>query len=76
MVFLIPTRSAIVQEVERMHGAGLATLGYYYFNFRDIKKQDCNGLLSSLILQLSAESDSCYNILSIYIPTIVAASES
>ena len=47
-----------------MHGAGLATLGYYYFDFRDIKKQDCNGLLSSLILQLSAESDSCYNILS------------
>jgi hypothetical protein len=47
-----------------MHTAGLATMAYYYFDFRDIKKQDCDGLLSSLILQLSAESDSCYNILS------------
>jgi hypothetical protein len=59
-----PTRSAIIQEVERMHAAGLATMAYYYFDFRDFKKQDCDGLLSSFILQLSAESDSCYNILS------------
>jgi hypothetical protein len=47
-----------------MHAAGLATMAYYYFDFRDVKKQDCYGLLSSLILQLSAESDSCYTILS------------
>jgi hypothetical protein len=47
-----------------MHAAGLATMAYYYFDFRDPKKQDCYGLLSSLISQLSAESDSCYNILS------------
>jgi hypothetical protein len=47
-----------------MYAAGLATMAYYYFDFRDVKKQDCYGLLSSLISQLSAESDSCYNILS------------
>jgi hypothetical protein len=47
-----------------MHAAGLATMAYYYFDFRDVKKQDCYGLLSSLISQLSSESDSCYNILS------------
>jgi hypothetical protein len=47
-----------------MHAAGLATMAYYYFDFRDTKKQDCYGLLSSLISQLSSESDSCYNILS------------
>jgi hypothetical protein len=47
-----------------MHAAGLATMAYYYFDFRDVKKQDCYGLLSSLISQLSAESDSCYDILS------------
>ena len=46
-----------------MHAAGLATMAYYYFDFRDVKKQDCYGLLSSLISQLSAESDPCYNIL-------------
>ena len=38
-------------------------MAYYYFDFRDVKKQDCYGLLSSLILQLSAKSDSCYNVL-------------
>jgi hypothetical protein len=32
--------------------------------FRDVKKQDCHGLLSSLVSQLSVESDSCYNVLS------------
>jgi hypothetical protein len=47
-----------------MHAAGLATMAYYYFDFRDVRKQDCYGLVSSLISQLSAESDSCYNILS------------
>ncbi len=57
-------RSAIIQEVGRMHAAGLATMAYYYFDFRDIKKQDCYGLLSSLVSQLSADSDACYNILS------------
>jgi hypothetical protein len=39
-------------------------MAYYYFDFRDVKKQDCYGLLSSLISQLSAKSDSCFNILS------------
>jgi hypothetical protein len=58
------TRSAVIQEVEGEHEAGLATMAYYYFDFRDVKKQDCYGLLSSLISQLSAESDSCYTVLS------------
>ena len=47
-----------------MGAAGLATIAYYYFDFRDVKKQGCRGLLSSLISQLAADSDSCYNILS------------
>jgi hypothetical protein len=47
-----------------MHAAGLATMAYYYFDFQDVKKQDCRGLLSSLISQLSIESDSCYDVLS------------
>jgi hypothetical protein len=59
-----------------MHAAGLATMAYYYFDFRDTKKQDCYGLLSSLISQLSAESDSCYTSSPSYIPTVLAESES
>jgi len=47
-----------------MRTAGLATMAYYYFDFRDVKKQDCYGLLSSLVSQLSAELDSCYQVLS------------
>jgi hypothetical protein len=61
---MMPVRSAIIQNIEGMHAAGLATMAYYYFDFRDVKKQDCYGLLSSLILQLSAESVSGFNILS------------
>ena len=61
---MLPIRSAIVEDIESMQLAGLATMAYYYFDFRDVKKQDCYGLLSSLISQLSAESDFCFNILS------------
>jgi hypothetical protein len=60
----VPIRSAIIQDIKGMLAAGLATMAYYYFDFRDVKKQDCYGLLSSLVLQLSAESDSCFNLLS------------
>jgi hypothetical protein len=39
-------------------------MAYYFFDFRDVKKQDCYGLLSSLVSQLSVDSNACYNILS------------
>jgi hypothetical protein len=61
---MMPIRSAIIQDIEGMEAAGLATMAYYYFDFRDVKKQDCYGLLTSLISQLSAKSDSCFNVLS------------
>ena len=61
---MLPTRSAIIQDIESMQAAGLATMAYYYFDFRDVKKQGCYGLLSSLISQLASESDSYFNILS------------
>jgi hypothetical protein len=63
-LFIASTRSAIIQDIDAMCAAGLATMAYYYFDFRDVKKQDCYGLLSSLVLQLSAKSDPCYDILS------------
>jgi hypothetical protein len=47
-----------------LRAAGLATMAFYYFDFRDVKKQDLYGLLSSLLSQLSAKSDSCYAVLS------------
>jgi len=39
-------------------------MAYFYCDFRDPKKQEVTGLLASLVSQLSADSDSCYNILS------------
>ena len=47
-----------------MQAAGLATMAYYYFDFRDVRKQDHYGLLTSLLSQLAAKSDSCSDILS------------
>jgi NACHT domain len=46
-----------------MGATGLATMAYYFFDFRDTRKQDRYGLLSSLLSQLSAKSDSCSEVL-------------
>jgi hypothetical protein len=37
---------------------------YFYCDFRDPKKQDISGVLASVLAQLSAKSDACYDILS------------
>jgi len=63
-LLIAPIRSAIIEGIEGMRTAGLATMAYYYFDFRDVKKQDRYGLLSSIVSQLSAELDSCYQVLS------------
>ena len=44
--------------------SGLASLAFYYFDFRDVKKKDRRGLLSSLIFQLCDQSDTYCDILS------------
>ena len=63
-LFRAATRSTIIDDIQGKHAIGLADIMYYYFDFRDSKKQDCYGLLSSLVLQLSVQSDSCSPILS------------
>ena len=42
---------------------GLATLAIFYFDFRDIGKQDARSLLSSLLFQLYRKSDKSFEIL-------------
>lgn len=39
-------------------------MGYYYFDFKDIAKQDIRGLLTSILSQFCAKSDPSYQILS------------
>jgi hypothetical protein len=41
-----------------MRRAGLVSLAYYYCDFRDDKKKDLHGLVSSLLVQLCHQSDS------------------
>ena len=56
--------SSVIEEAKQLQKEGLGIVAYYYFDFRDIVKQDVRGLLSSLVTQLSAKSDVCYGILS------------
>jgi hypothetical protein len=56
--------SSIIQQVKHLRDAGLALVAYFYCDFRDSKKQELTGLLSSLVSQLSAKSNPCHDILS------------
>jgi hypothetical protein len=49
---------SIVENIDCMRKSGLASLAFYYFDFRDEKKKDRRGLLSSLLFQLCDQSDS------------------
>ena len=57
------TSSGIIRDIDHLCAAGLAMTAYYYFDFRDTDKQNHRGLLSSLLCQLGAVSDPCYDIL-------------
>jgi len=50
--------SAIIQDINTMRRAGLVSLAYYYCDFRNDKKKDLRGLVSSLLVQLCHQSDS------------------
>ena len=47
-----------------LRDAGTASMAHFYFDFRDVDKQRLHNLLPSLLIQLSAQSDSCCDILS------------
>ena len=55
--------SAIIEDVDAMRKAGLASLAIFYCDFREDQKKDLHGLLSSLLVQLSHQSDSYHDIL-------------
>ena len=46
-----------------MSDAGSAFLAYFYFDFKDTEKQDSRALLSSLLVQLSNQSDQFCDVL-------------
>jgi hypothetical protein len=47
----------IIQDIRSISEAGSAFLVYFYFDFKDTAKQDTRALLSSLLIQLSDQSD-------------------
>jgi len=61
---LIPLiSSSIIQDIMSSCEAGLASMAYFYFDFRDADKQNRRNLLLSILSQLSAQSDPCFDVL-------------
>jgi hypothetical protein len=60
----LSTSSTIIEEAMTLRDAGLGLTAFYYFDFRNTAKQDVRGLLASLLVQLCARSNPCYEILS------------
>src|SRR6266567_8491014 len=56
--------SAIIEDIRTLQKSGLASLAFFYCDFRDDQKKDRRGLLSSLLVQLSEQSDAYSTILS------------
>ena len=55
--------SSIIQDIVAMQKAGLASLAFFYCDFREDQKKDLRGLLSSLLIQLCHQSDSYSDVL-------------
>ena len=54
----------MIQDIMALRDAGRASLAYFYFDFRDVYKQNLCDVLPSLLAQLSARSDACCDKLS------------
>ena len=49
--------STIIEDIDGMRKSGLATLAFFYCDFRDNKKKDRWDIISSLLHQLCVQSD-------------------
>ena len=56
--------SAIIEDIRALQKSGLASLAFFYCDFREDQKKDRRGLLSSLVVQLCEQSDAYAIILS------------
>jgi hypothetical protein len=59
----LPTSSAIIQHIVVQHETIPASMSYFYFDFKDTEKQHRRNLLRSLLIQLSAYSNPCCDLL-------------
>jgi hypothetical protein len=56
--------STIIEDIHAMRKAGLASLAFFYCDFREDRKKELRGLLLSFLVQLYHQSDSYFDILS------------
>jgi hypothetical protein len=61
---MVLASSAIIEDIDAMRKAGLASLAFFYCDFREDQKKGLRGLLSSLLTQLCHQSDTYCDILS------------
>jgi hypothetical protein len=56
--------SSIIEDIDGMRKMGLASLAFFYCDFREDQKKELRGLLSSFLVQLCHQSDSYSDVLS------------
>ena len=61
---IVGVSSTIIEDIRAMQKAGLASLAFFYCDFKDDRKKELRGLLLSLLVQLYHQSDSYFDILS------------
>jgi hypothetical protein len=54
---MLLSSSSIIEDIRALQQFGLASLAFFYFDFREGQKKDIHGLLSSLLVQLGGQSD-------------------
>jgi hypothetical protein len=60
---LLFASSSVIQDITTLCETGSAIMAYFYFDFKDLRKQTCHDLLLSLVSQLSTRSNPCCDIL-------------
>ena len=61
---IVLNSSTIIEDVDAMRKAGLASLAFFYCDFREDQKKELRGLLSSILVQLCHQSDAYCDMLS------------
>ena len=60
---MLTVSAEIIQHIMTLRETGKATLGYFYFDFRDEQKKNLRDAVTSLLVQLSTYSKPCYDII-------------
>ena len=62
-VLTLTTSSAVIQFMMTLRDAGKVMLAYFYFDYQDEEKQNVHNFVTSLLVQFSAYSKPCYDLI-------------